>query len=72
MKPLDRRVRSGRIQSLNPPAILLFPLFGRVLLLPLVCLATGTTTSCTEANLRAAMAGGGVVSLACDERQTVD
>jgi hypothetical protein len=37
-----------------------------LLLLPLAAWAGGVVTSCTEAALRAAMVGGGVVTFACD------
>ena len=37
-----------------------------ILLIPWVCWAGGVVTNCTEADLRAAMAGGGVVTFACD------
>jgi hypothetical protein len=37
-----------------------------LLLLPLTAGAGGVVTNCTEAALRAAMAGGGVVTYACD------
>jgi hypothetical protein len=37
-----------------------------LLLLPLAAWAGGVVTNCTETDLRAAMAGGGVVTFACD------
>ena len=37
-----------------------------LLLLPVAAWAGGVVTNCTEADLRAAMAGGGVVTFACD------
>ena len=37
-----------------------------LLLLPLTVLGGGVVTNCTEANLRAAMVGGGTVTFACD------
>src|ERR1039458_7126575 len=37
-----------------------------LLLLPLAAWAGGVVTNCTETALRAAMAGGGVVTFACD------
>ncbi len=40
--------------------------FACLLLLPLTGWSGGVVTECTEANLRAAMAGGGVVTFACD------
>lgn len=36
------------------------------LLLPLISFAGGVITNCTEANLRAAMSGGGLVTFVCD------
>src|SRR5664279_3083729 len=39
-----------------------------LLLLPLAAWAGGVVTNCTEADLRAAMAGGGAVTFACDGR----
>jgi hypothetical protein len=40
--------------------------FALLLLLPVAAWAGGVVTNCTEAALRAAMAGGGTVTLACD------
>lgn len=37
-----------------------------ILLLPLAARSGGVVTTCSEANLRAAMAGGGLVTFACD------
>ena len=37
-----------------------------LLLLPVAAWAEGVVTNCTEAALRAAMAGGGTVTFACD------
>jgi hypothetical protein len=37
-----------------------------ILLIPWVGWAGGVVTNCTEADVRAAMAGGGVVTFACD------
>jgi len=39
---------------------------GLLLLLPVAAWADGVVTNCTEAALRAAMAGGGVVTFTCD------
>jgi len=40
--------------------------FAWLLLVTIAALGGGTVTNCTEANLRAAMAGGGMVAFACD------
>ena len=45
----------------NHPAV-----FALLLLLPVAAWAGGVVTNCTEADLRAAMAGGGTVTFACD------
>ena len=41
-----------------------------VLILPVAAWAKGVVTNCTEAALRAAMAGGGMVGFACDVAAT--
>ena len=53
------RLQTQRRQLVTVGAALL-------LLLPLVAQASGVVTTCTEAELRAAMAGGGPVIFACD------
>ncbi len=57
---------SGRIPSLIPPAVLASTFIALRLFLPAPAWAAGVVTSCTETNLRAAMAGGGAVTFACD------
>jgi len=42
-----------------------------LLLMPLAAWAGGVVTNCTEADLRAAIAGGGIVTFACDGTITV-
>src|ERR1051325_7603317 len=64
MKPPICFQKGGRIRSLIPPAFLTLLIFfqlgnNRIF-------AGGVVTNCTEANLRAAMAGGGLVTFACD------
>ncbi len=66
MKPLKCRNWSGRIQSLIPPAITIAMFAGACLLIQQSAWAAGVVTDCSEANLRAALAGGGAVSFACD------
>lgn len=65
MKPLECRIWSGRIQSFTPPAVSSATLAVLFLLMELSSWGTGTVTNCTEANLRAAMEGGGTVTFAC-------
>ena len=66
MKPPKCRNWSGRIQSLIPPAITIAIFAGLNLLMREPAWAAGVVTSCTDASLRAAMAGGGTVTFACD------
>jgi hypothetical protein len=66
MKPLNCRNWSGRIQSLIPPANTIAIIAGLCLLMREPAWAAGVVTSCSEGNLRAAMAGGGTVTFACD------
>ena len=66
LKPVKCRSWSGRIQSLIPPAVKLSIFAGVCLLMREPAWAAGVVTSCTEASLRAAMAGGGTVTFACD------
>ena len=66
MKPLECRIWSGRIQSFTPPAVLSATLAVLFQLTELTSWGAGIVTNCTEANLRAAMAGGGIVTFACD------
>jgi len=57
MKTKSNFRKGSRIQRVLAAALLLLPLAAR---------AGGVVTTCTEAALRAAMAGGGVVTFACD------
>jgi hypothetical protein len=66
MKPLKCRSWSGRNRSLTPPAVIISTFAALCLLTREPVGAAGIVTSCTEANLRAAMAGGGMVTFACD------
>lgn len=66
MKPLKCRSWSGRNQSLTPPAVIISTFTALCLLLQERGWAAGTVTDCTDASLRAAMAGGGTVTFACD------
>lgn len=71
MKPLKCRSWSGRIQSLTPPAITISIFAVLCLLIPWRAWAGVVVASCTDASLRAAMAGGGTVTFACDGTITV-
>ena len=66
MKPPKCRNWSGRIRSLTPPAVLssIFIAWCQFIAAPVR--AGGTVADCAEASLRAAMAGGGTVTFACD------
>lgn len=62
MKPSRSLLQSVRFSSIR----WLAGLTGACLLLSGAALASGVVTACTEAELRAALAGGGTVVLACD------
>ena len=66
MKPLKCAIWSGRFRSLTPPAIWPLVLAGLFLLRESTAHAAGMVTICTEADLRTAMAGGGLVTFGCD------
>ena len=66
MKPLKCRSWSGRHQSLIPPVVTIAIFTALCLLMQEAAWAGGTVTDCTETSLRAAMAGGGTVTFACD------
>ena len=57
---------SGPIEKVIPFAASVAALAAAILLLPSAAWAGGVVTNCTEPALRAAMAGGGVVTFACD------
>lgn len=66
MKTLKCRSWSGRNQSLTPPAVIISTFAALCLLMQEPVWAAGTVTDCSETNLRAAIAGGGTVTFACD------
>jgi hypothetical protein len=66
MKPLKCRSWSGRNWSLTPPAVIISTFAALCLLMQESGWAAGVVTSCSEASLRTAMAGGGTVTFACD------
>ena len=66
MKPLQHCHRSGWTGKTVPFAIRLIIVAAMALHAGGVVRAGGTVTCCTEASLRAAMAGGGTVTFACD------
>ena len=66
MKPLQHFHRGGWTGKTVPFAIRLIIVAAMALHAGGVVRAGGTVTSCTEANLRAAMAGGGTVNFTCD------
>src|ERR1017187_2627413 len=66
MKPLQHCHRGGWTGKTVPFAIRLIIVAAMALHVGGVVRAGGTVTSCTEASLRAAMAGGGTVTFACD------
>ena len=57
---------SGPSEKVIPFAASVAALAAAILLLPSAAWAGGVVTTCTEAALRAAMAGGGTVTFACD------
>jgi hypothetical protein len=59
------------IETIHPLVGLVAAFAAAILLLPSAAWAGGVVTNCTEANLRAAMAGGGVVTFACDGKITL-
>ena len=66
MQPLNHRNVSRRILRLAPPVVFKSVFVVLCLLGPAPAWAGGVVTNCTEASLRAAMAGGGTVTFACD------
>ena len=66
MKTLNFENWRGRIQSRTPPAGLIASFVIVCLLMQEPAWGAGTVTNCTESNLRAAMAGGGTVTFACN------
>jgi len=56
----------GRGWRFTPSAGLAFMLASALMVMPAPVWSDGIVTSCTETNLRAAMAGGGTVTFACD------
>src|ERR1035441_5036896 len=66
MKPLQHCHRGGWTGKTVPFAIRLIIVAAMALHAGGVVRAGGTVTNCTESSLRAAMAGGGTVTFACD------
>lgn len=66
MKPLTSTIGSGRSLRCAPPAVLVTHLIVALLLLENTSWPAGVVTNCTEADLRAALTGGGLVTFACD------
>ena len=66
MKLPKFRNSAGRMQSLRLPGAVVLAFLGLRLCLPAPARAAVTVTNCTDAKLRAAMAGGGTVTFDCD------
>ncbi len=66
MKPLHRSNGSKRLCRTVPFVLSLTIFIALIFFTGTAARAGGTVTSCTESSLRAAMAGGGTVTFACD------
>src|SRR5262245_27077870 len=64
MKTKSKNARAPRLQCENFSSTA--AVFSLLLLLPLAARGGGVVTNCTEADLRAALTGGGTVTFACD------
>lgn len=72
MKPLTTAIGSGRSLRFAPPAVFITTLALGLILMANTARPAGVVTNCTEADLRAALAGGGLVTFACDGTITLD
>jgi hypothetical protein len=63
---MNTKAKSENRLTMQPGNLAVTGVAALLLLVPVVAWSGGVVTSCTEANLRAAMVGGGTVTFACD------